>query len=211
MSFRRLKRQVDYSGVSKLKFLSSIPKISLGILIFGVVTFLAFVIFFFTQIPSPEDLQNRLVAESTKIFDRDGELLYDIFQEQNRTPIKLVDMPEVLKKATIAIEDKDFYKHKGFDLFGIARSMVNLAIHRRIEGGGSTLTQQLVKNALLTPEQNLVRKVKELILAVQVERTYSKEQILEMYLNEIPYGGTSYGIEAAANLYFGKHEIGRAS
>jgi len=208
MSFRRLRRQVDYSGVSKLKFLSSIPKISLGLLIFGIVTFLAFVIFFFTQIPSPEDLQNRLVAESTKIFDRDGELLYDIFQEQNRTPIKLVDMPEVLKKATIAIEDKDFYKHKGFDLFGIARSMVNLAIHRRIEGGGSTLTQQLVKNALLTPEQNLVRKVKELILAVQVERTYSKEQILEMYLNEIPYGGTSYGIEAAANLYFGKHASG---
>ncbi len=161
--------------------------------------------FFLYSSPSPEDLQNRNVAEATKILDRNGELLYDIFEEQNRTPVKLADVPEVVKKATISIEDKDFYKHSGFDIFGIGRSFVKLIISRRVEGGGSTLTQQLVKNALLTSDQSVIRKIKELILAVQVERAFEKDQILEMYLNEIPYGGTAYGIEAAANLYFGKH------
>lgn len=167
------------------------------LLIFGAV------IFFATQIPSPQDLTNRDVAQATKIYDRNGELLYDIYQNQNRTPIKLEDIPEHVKQSTIAIEDKDFYTHGGFSLVGITRSLFDLAVHRRVEGG-STLTQQLIKNALLSGERTLVRKLKEFILAVQVERIYSKDQILEMYLNEIPYGGTAYGIEAAANLYFGK-------
>lgn len=161
------------------------------------------VIFFATQIPNPQDLTNRNLAQSTKIFDKDGELLYDIYQDQNRTPIKLSEIPQYVKEATIAIEDKDFYKHKGFSLVGITRSVFDLAVYRRVSGG-STLTQQLVKNALLSGERTLTRKLKEFILAVQVERAYSKDQILEMYLNEIPYGGTAYGIEAAANLYFGK-------
>lgn len=162
------------------------------------------VIFFATQIPSPEQLTNRDVSQATKIYDRNGELLYDIFKNQNRTPVKLEEVPQVVKQATIAIEDKDFYKHQGFSLFGIARSVYEIAAHRRMEGG-STLTQQLIKNALLSGERTLTRKIKEFILAIQVERVYSKDQILEMYLNEIPYGGTAYGIESAANLYFGKH------
>ena len=112
-----------------------------------------------------------LVASATKIYDRNGELLYDIFEDQNRTPVKLESIPDVVKKATIAIEDKDFYKHGGFDIMGIARAAVNLIISRQIEGGGSTLTQQLVKNALLTSDISWIRKIKELILAIQVERT----------------------------------------
>lgn len=197
-------KKADYSSYSKVKFLSKLPTFILGGILLLLVLIAGVVIYFFTQIPSPDDLQSRTIAQATKIYDKDGELLYDIFEDQNRTPIKLENVPDVVKKATIAIEDKDFYKHQGFSLIGIIRSFVDSALSRRIEGGGSTLTQQLVKNALLTNERSLTRKLKEFILAVQVERVYSKDQILEMYLNEIPYGGTAYGIEAAANLYFGK-------
>ncbi len=204
MPLKRVTRYADYSRNKSLRFFSGLSKFVLWSFLAGLVIVVGVVIYFFTQIPSPEDLQSRFVAKSTKIYDRNGELLYDIFQEQNRTPVKLADIPPVVKEATIAIEDKDFYKHGGFDIWGILRSFYRLVIHRRIEGGGSTLTQQLVKNALLTADQSLVRKLKELILAVQVERAYDKDQILEMYLNEIPYGGTAYGIESAANLYFGK-------
>lgn len=205
MPLKRVTRYADYSKSRTLKFISGLSKLVFWSAVAGIVVFIGIVIYFFTQIPSPEDLQSRFVAKSTKIYDRNGELLYDIFQNQNRTPIKLADVPDVVKKSTIAIEDKDFYKHGGFDVWGILRSFYRLIIHRRIEGGGSTLTQQLVKNALLTSDQSVVRKLKELILAIQVERAYTKDEILEMYLNEIPYGGTAYGIEAAANLYFGKH------
>jgi 1A family penicillin-binding protein len=211
MPFKRLRRHANFQSSQypradkKFKFLSGVSTLALwGILLFLVVV-IGSVVFFFTQVPSPDTLTSRNVAQSTKIYDRNGELLYDIFQNQNRTPVKLADIPDNVKKATISIEDKDFYRHQGFDVMGIARSFFNLIIHRRVEGGGSTLTQQLVKNALLTSDINIVRKMKELILAIQVERTYSKDQILEMYLNEIPYGGTAYGIESAANLYFGKH------
>lgn len=204
MPLKRITRYADYSQKRSLKFIRGLSKFMLWSFLAGVVLVVGVIIYFFTQIPSPEDLQSRFVAKSTKIYDRNGELLYDIFQEQNRTPIALKDVPEVVKQATIAIEDKDFYKHGGFDVWGILRSFYRLIINRRIEGGGSTLTQQLVKNALLTSDQSLVRKIKELILAIQVERAYEKDQILEMYLNEIPYGGTAYGIESAANLYFGK-------
>jgi membrane peptidoglycan carboxypeptidase len=207
MPLKRIKRHSfeNYPTDFRTKFFAWLPKIIIGGIIFGFVLFTAIIVYFFTQVPSPEQLQSRSVSAATKIFDRNGELLYDIFEDQNRTPIKLESVPDVVKKATIAIEDKDFYQHSGFDIVGIGRAAVNLVISRQIEGGGSTLTQQLVKNALLTSDQSVIRKIKELILAVQVERTYSKDQILEMYLNEIPYGGTSYGIEAAANLYFGKH------
>ena len=197
------KARREYKSVWRFKFLSGLSTFMLvGVIGFLLLLFAA-VIFFGTQIPSPQDLSNRDIASSTKIYDRNGELLYDIYQNQNRTPIKLSEVPQYVKQATISIEDKDFYKHAGFSIPGIARSVFELVVHRQVEGG-STLTQQLVKNALLSGERTITRKLKEFILAVQVERAYSKDQILEMYLNEIPYGGTSYGIEAAANLYFGK-------
>jgi len=197
------KARKEYQRMWKFKFLTSLSNGMLIIVIGFLLLLFGGVIFFATQIPSPDDLTNRQIASSTKIYDRNGELLYDIYQNQNRTPIKLEDAPDVVKKATISIEDKDFYKHGGFSITGIVRSLFELVVHRRVEGG-STLTQQLVKNVLLTSDRSVIRKIKELILAIQVERAYSKDQILEMYLNEIPYGGTAYGIEAAANLYFGK-------
>lgn len=205
MPLRRLHKRPDYTGSLKTKLLSRFSNIFLiGVLGF-LLLFIGIIIFFFTQVPSPQSLQSRNIAQATKIYDKDGELLYDIFENQNRTPVKFEDIPDVLKKATISIEDKDFYKHQGFSVVGITRAALGSLLNRRIEGGGSTITQQLVKNSLLTNEQSIIRKIKEFILAVQIERVYTKDQILEMYLNEIPYGGTAYGVEAAANLYFGKH------
>src|SRR3989344_2629776 len=205
MPFKRIRRRSDYGGLRRIKLLSVFTKATLFIVIIGITSVIGLLIFLLSQIPAPDQLQNRTIAESTKIYDRNGELLYDIFKDKNRTPVKLSEVPLVVKQATIAIEDKDFYKHQGFSPLGITRSVFDLIISRKVEGGGSTLTQQLVKNALLSGERTLTRKLKEFILAIQVERAYGKDQILEMYLNEIPYGGTAYGIEAAANLYFGKH------
>lgn len=203
VALRRI-RSHQYSGLDRLRFISFLTQSGMWLVFGGLGLILALIIFFTLTTPSPEELQNRSIAQSTKIYDRDGELLYDIFQNQNRTPVKLNEVPRLVKQATISIEDKDFYSHQGFSPFAILRSVFDLIFHRRVEGG-STLTQQLVKNALLSGERTVTRKLKEFVLAVQVERVYSKDQILEMYLNEIPYGGTSYGIEAASNLYFGKH------
>lgn len=157
------------------------------------------------DLPSPSKLTDRNPSQSTKIFDRNGKLLYNVFGDQNRTLVTLAKIPKYLQQATIATEDKNFYKHQGFDITGIARSLYDVVVHHKIEGGGSTLTQQLVKNALLTNERTITRKIKEVILAVQIERRYSKDEILQIYLNEIPYGGTAWGSEAASNQYFGKH------
>ncbi len=206
MPLRR--RQFGAQGSHSFKKIKILSRLSTIALIGALVLVLAVVIgivVLATQIPPPDQLENRAVASSTKIYDRNGELLYNIFQNENRTPVKLTEIPDYVKQATISIEDKNFYHEQGFSITGIGRSVIALIAHRQIEGGGSTLTQQLVKNALLGDEQSFTRKLKELVLAIQVERVYTKDQILEMYLNEIPYGGTAYGIEAAANLYFGMH------
>src|SRR5579884_3448758 len=205
MPLRRLRRLRDTSSLQKINFLSNLSTVVLVGVAVLIVLVIGIVIYFGTKVPSPDQLENSQVAQATKIYDRNGQLLYNIFQNQNRTTIPLSQIPVNVKNATVAIEDKNFYHENGFSVTGIVRSAFDLVLHRQIEGGGSTITQQLVKNALLSNEQTLTRKIKELILAIQVERAYSKDQILEMYLNEIPYGGTAYGIEAASNLYFGKH------
>lgn len=174
--------------------------ISLIAVISGII-FLYFTIL--RDLPSPTRLQDNPYAISTHIYDRDGELLYEIFADQNRTPINLEDLPDHLKQATIAIEDKEFYTHRGVDIIGLIRGASKLVTEGRAQGG-STITQQLVKNALLTNERTLQRKGKELILTLIIETRYSKDEILEMYLNQIPYGGTAYGVESAAQLYFNK-------
>lgn len=161
-------------------------------------------VYLFKDLPSPTRLSSQAFPISTKILDRSGKLLYEIYAEQNRTPVKLSDLPDTVKQATIAIEDKDFYRHRGVDPRGIARAFVNTFFRGDLQGG-STITQQLVKNALLTPERTLRRKIREFLLTGLVEVLYSKDQILEMYLNQIPYGGTAYGIESAAQVYFGKN------
>ena len=156
------------------------------------------------DLPSPKQLETRQLPQTTKIFDRNGKLLYNVYTDQNRTVIPLSEIPDHLRKATIAIEDKDFYKHKGFDIYGILRATRKTVFEGDLQGG-STITQQLVKSAFLTPERTVSRKIKELYLAFRVEMAFSKDRILEMYLNQVPYGGTAWGISAAAEQYFGKN------
>ncbi len=156
------------------------------------------------QLPSPHKLTaSENYAVSTIIYDRHGNKLYEIFGDENRVPVKIDQLPPHVLQATIAIEDKNFYRHHGFDLRGIIRATRNNLLKESTEGG-STITQQLVKNAFLTREKTFQRKAKELVLSVMTELIYSKQEILEMYLNYIPYGGTAVGIEAAANQYFDK-------
>lgn len=171
----------------------------------GLVFFLLFsFVYLLKELPSPTNLtSSENYAVSTKIFDRNQVLLYEIFGDENRSPIKLGELPDHVKQATIAIEDKRFYYHFGFDLTGILRASLKNFKGERVEGG-STITQQLVKNALLTREKTVKRKLKEVFLAIITEVIYSKEEILEMYLNYIPYGGTAVGVEAAAQQYFNK-------
>lgn len=156
------------------------------------------------DLPSPTKLGRYDVPLSTKIYDRNDKLLFDIFVEENRTPITLSAVPKYLQQATIAIEDKDFYKHRGINpVGGILRALTATVMRRKLQGG-STITQQLIKSALLTPERTVSRKIKEFMLAPIVELLYPKDKILEMYLNQVPYGGTAWGIETAAEKYFGK-------
>ena len=154
------------------------------------------------DLPQPDKIV-RKEGFATKIYDRNGKLIYDVFENQKRTPVQLYEVPKTLREATVAIEDKDFYKHQGFDPKGYLRSIYYILVRHRLQGG-STLTQQLVKNVLLTSERTLKRKIKEFVLALEIESKYSKDQILQMYLNEAPYGGTIWGVEEAARTYFGK-------
>ncbi len=165
--------------------------------------FLILSLWFFWGIPFTGDI-SKDQAISTKLYDRKGKLIYEIYTDQRRNPIPLERIPDHVKKATIAIEDKDFYKHPGFSISGMSRALYKTIFRKKLEGG-STLTQQLVKNSLLTPERTIKRKVREFVLAVLVELRYPKDKILEMYLNQVPYGSTAYGIGSASELYFGKN------
>ena len=158
------------------------------------------------DLPDPNNITQRNVAQTTKIYDRTGEhVLYEIHGAQKRTVVELSDMSESVKHATIAAEDRGFYTHQGFDVRGILRGFL-----RNITRGGgklqsgSTITQQFIKKSVLNDEQTYTRKVKELILAIEIERRFSKDQILKLYLNEIPYGSVAYGIESASETFFGK-------
>lgn len=157
----------------------------------------------FHDLPSAEEFRTRNPAISTKIYDRNGNVLYTIFKDENRTPIKLDEVPMHVRLATIAVEDAEFYNHHGFSPRGILRAITTY-LKTGKQTGGSTITQQLVKNALLSPEKTISRKARELVLAIQTERLFSKDEILEMYLNEVSYGGPAYGIEAASRYYFDK-------
>ncbi len=156
------------------------------------------------SLPDPNRLLGRDVPESTKIYDREGNLLYEVHGEFKRTLINLDQMSPYIQKATIAVEDKNFYNHAGISITGLARSLIIDIIYREKRQGGSTITQQFIKNAVLTREKSIWRKIKEVILAVEMEARFSKDEILKLYLNEIPYGRNAYGIEAASQTYFGK-------
>src|SRR3989344_572972 len=160
---------------------------------------------FSMKIPDFRAFEDRKVTNSTKIYDRTGEiLLYDIHQDTKRTDIDFEQMGANIKNATIAIEDSEFYNHHGIRVKSIIRAVLSNFLGTGRTQGGSTITQQLVKNTLLTQEKSYTRKIKEWVLAVKIEKSIPKEKILEYYLNEAPYGGTIYGIGEASKTYFDK-------
>mgnify|MGYP001568737500 FL=1 len=187
--------------LSKIKEHLSVRYNRKRVIFFSVLIF--FSLWLFWGIPLPTKLSSPDIPVSTKLLDRNGKLIYEIYANTRRSPVDLDSLPDYIKNATIAIEDKDFYTHSGFSFTGIARSVYKIVTRGKIEGG-STLTQQLVKNALLSPERTIRRKAREFFLTMIVEGIYSKDRILGMYLNQIPYGSTAYGIESASELYFGK-------
>ncbi len=159
------------------------------------------------DLPPADQLRTRRVVESSKIYDRTGTvLLYDIHGEERRTVIPFESIPTVVRYATLALEDQDFYNHHGIKISSIFRAALSQIFpgHFGRSSGGSTITQQLIKNTLLTSEHSYERKLKEIILSLELERKFDKNTILSMYLNEIPYGSNAYGIEAAAKTFFDK-------
>ncbi len=157
------------------------------------------------RMPDFKAFDERQVINSTKIYDRTGKiLLYDVHSDIKRTSIPYADMGVYIKNATVAIEDTEFWNHQGIRPLSIIRAVLANLASGSFSQGGSTLTQQIVKNTLLTTDKTITRKLKEWIISIKLERSLTKEQILELYLNESPYGGTVYGIEEASKLYFGK-------
>jgi len=157
------------------------------------------------DLPDYTQLERRRVFQTARILDRNGALLSEFYDPEGgrRTVVPISRIPQALRDATVAAEDANFYQHPGFDVYAILRALYQNVRGREIVSGASTITQQLVKNTLLTPEQTPDRKIKEAILAWEVSRRYSKERILELYLNEVYYGNLAYGVEAAAQTYFG--------
>ena len=152
----------------------------------------------------PEVGNNMRPAVSSQVFDSQGKLITTLHSDQNRLPIDINKVPKNLQNAFIAAEDNRFYDHIGVDPIGILRAVVTNLTNRGIAQGGSTITQQLAKNAFLSQDQTLKRKIQEAILALELERKYSKKEILEMYMNQIYFGRGAYGIQTAAHTYFGK-------
>ena len=197
-----LKLKLKTVSLPKLK----LPKISIKfrtVLVVSLALFFIFWLLILKDLPSPKELVTRKQEMSTKIYDRNGELLFKIYKDINRTPVSLSQIPIQVRLATLAAEDAEFYQHLGFSVRGIMRATIRNATRGELTGG-STITQQLVKNALLSSEKTIIRKVREIVLAIGVELTYTKDEILEMYLNEVSYGGTAYGIEEASQVYFAK-------
>ena len=156
------------------------------------------------QLPSPDRLISPQTPLTTEFYDRNGKLLYRLYEGRNRSLAKLDELPPYLIQATISVEDKNFYKHAGVDLEAILRAFLHNLQNKNHDEGASTITQQLIKNTLLTPEKTYSRKIKEVILSLWAENIYSKADILQMYFNEAPYGGPNWGIKAASLAYFGK-------
>lgn len=192
----------DSKSLLKILILTAVVGITI-IFVVGTIT----VAWISRDLPDPNKINDRQVSQSTKIYDRTGtHLLYEIYQNQKRTLVDLDQIATFAQKATIAVEDKGFYQHGGIQVTSIIRAGLNNLIGRRAgSGGASTLTQQLIKNTIVGNEHSVFRKIKEAILAIRLEKKYSKDEILKLYLNEIPYGSTNYGIESASQSYFHKN------
>jgi len=196
-NFKNLSRE------GKKKFIIQLAGILAGAVFLAIIGVFAF---YAKDLPTPGKINRRVIVESTKIYDRTGDhLLYEVHGEEKRTLISIEEVPDTVKYSTIVLEDQDFYSHRGIKFSSIIRAAMKDLFNKSVMQGGSTITQQFIKNSVLTPERTLSRKIKEVILSLELEFKFSKEEILGMYLNEIPYGSNAYGIEAAAQTFFGKH------
>jgi len=179
--------------------------IMFGASIFMLVVGIGIIWLFSIKIPDFKSFETRKTINSTKIYDRTGEiLLYDINRDVKRTSVPFEQISINIKNATVAIEDSEFYNHGGIRITSIIRAVLSNLLHVGKTQGGSTITQQLVKNTLLNSQKTIGRKIKEWILAIKIDNSMPKEKILELYLNESPYGGNVYGVEEASKMYFGK-------
>ena len=175
--------------------------ISLGFILGGIIFIWAATF----KIPDIQSLEDRKISQSAKIYDRTGEvLLYDIHEDIDRTVIPIADISLHIRNATVAIEDSTFYEHIGIRPLATLRAVFLQPLRGKGVQGGSTITQQVVKNSVLTSERKISRKIIEWVVALRLEKELNKEDILELYLNESPYGGTVYGVEEAARAFFGK-------
>ena len=184
------------------------PMLRLGYLALGIGFVLAAILLLWvllTPAPGLDSFDTRKVTQSTKIYDRTGKtILYDLNRDVRRDQLPFEEISPKIKQATLAIEDSGFYDHGGISFTGIIRSLIVDISTGSFSQGGSTLTQQVVKNSLLTGKKSVTRKIQEWILAYKLEQRYSKDQIFSFYLNDTPYGGTLYGVEAASRAFFGK-------
>lgn len=194
-----------YHRSKKKKRLFFILKLLVSLSFLFVLSLLFIFLYYAKDLPRPERFLEKRIFQSTKVYDRTGEvLLYTIHGEEKREIISLDQISPFLKQAVIAVEDTNFYGHRGIDFKGILRSiLVDLRLKRPAQGG-STITQQLIRSSFLTLEKTLERKVREIILSLELERKYSKDQILEWYLNQVPFGSNAYGVEAASQTLFQK-------
>ena len=189
----------------KRGFFDLIVKLFLFSILIAAFGSLALFIYYIKDFPRPEIFTERQLAQSTKIYDKTGEvLLYEIYGEEKRTWVPLESMPDNLKKAVIAVEDSNFYNHFGVDLRGIVRAILTDLKIGSLVHGGSTIPQQLIRSTFLTLEKTAERKIREIILSLELNRRYSKDKILEWYLNQVPFGQNAYGVEAASQTYFRK-------
>ena len=185
----------------------TILKIILGIFLFIIVTAAGVAIGFVTANVNadPEMIGEIVPPASSQIYDSAGNQIANIHAAENRMPVKIEKIPQYLQQAFVAVEDNRFYEHKGVDPRGLARALYTNIMSNEVAEGGSTITQQLAKNAYLTQERTIKRKVQEVFLAIQLEKQYTKQEILELYLNQIYFGRGAYGVQAAAKTYFNKN------
>ena len=195
-----------YNPGYKKKRVGFLKKLIFRAILFGTLTVAALVAVIYIRLPDTSDVNKIKLEEATTIYDRTGEeVLFQIFDDVQRNYVPLNNIPRHIQQATLVAEDRDFYSHKGIKISSIIRAMFSNISERNLTGqGGSTITQQYVKNAILTPEKTYTRKIKEILISYKIERQLDKDEILEKYLNEIPYGSTAYGIEAASQKFFGK-------
>ncbi|HEX7543012.1 MAG TPA: transglycosylase domain-containing protein, partial [Patescibacteria group bacterium] len=196
---RRLRFRSQYD---KEKLIAKFLFFLTGAVILGFIFLFILFAWYAKDLPSPSKLSQQ-TDYSTVFVDRDGKVLYNMYKDKNRVPVKFDEIPDYLKKATISIEDKNFYTNNGFSQTGMIRAVFNMLLGHGLQSG-STITQQLIKNVLLTSKQTISRKIQEIILSVEVDRRYKKDEILLMYLNEAPYGGSYWGVGTAAKAYFDK-------